>query len=66
MMSIFEWLQTCSVEELAEWLVEFQRQSEENILEKSEEEGYAVTRIQFDHTIQVMRMVKHLETEIVE
>ena len=63
-MSIFEWLQTCTVEELAEWLVEFQEQSEENILEKFEKEGYVVTRIQFDRRIQIARMVKDLATEI--
>ena len=65
-MSIFEYLQTCSIEEFAEWLVEFQSQCEENILEKFEAEGFVLTRIQFDHTVQVMRMVKHLETEIIE
>lgn len=63
-MSIFEWLQTCTVEELAEWLVEFREQSEENILEELEKEGYVVTRIQFERRIQIARMVKHLATEI--
>lgn len=65
-MSIFEWVQTCSIEELAEWLVEFQEQSEDNVLEPFEKEGYSFTAIRLDKRIMIQRMVQHLQKEIEE
>ena len=65
-MSIFEYLQTCSTEEFAEWLTEFQNQSEDNVIGQLIKAGYEVTRIQLAKEIRCANMVKWLHEEIKE
>ncbi len=65
-MSIFEYLQTCSIEEFALWLTEFQDQSEDNVIGQIIKAGYKVTRVQMAKEIKCANMVKWLHKEIEE
>ena len=65
-MTLFEWLQSCTIEELAEWLVEFQSQSEYNIFNNVSSQGVSMTIFSLDHNLLVARMINHLETRIYE
>ena len=65
-MTLFDWLQSCTVEELADWLVTFQSQSENNIFDSVQSQGVTMTIISIDHNLLVARMIKHLNTEIEE
>lgn len=63
-MTVFEWIKNSTIKDLAEWLVAFQDQSEINVLEKLEADGYSITRIQLHHSMQVLKMIQELQEEI--
>lgn len=65
-MSVFEYLQSCTIEEFAEWLVAFQSQCEDNVVEQFENAGVGVSKINFVPALLELRMVQYLQEEIVE
>ena len=65
-MKLCEWLQSCTIEELADWLVTFQSQSEDNIIDNVRSQGVIMTIFSIDHNLLVARMITHLNTEIKE
>ena len=62
-MSVFEWLQSCSLEEFAEWLVEFQDQCEENVIRQFTAAGLKITRVSMAKEILCARAVNDLSEE---
>ncbi len=65
-MTLFEYLQSCTIEELAEWLVAFQMECEERVIEQFENAGVSVSRINFIPELLGFRMVQHLQEEVSE
>lgn len=65
-MTVFEYLQSCTIEDLAEWLVVFQTQCEDNVVEQFENAGVDVSKIQFAPELLKMRMTYYLQEEVGE
>ena len=65
-MTVFEWLQSCTKEELAEWLLGFQEECEDSVVQSFIEQGFQVTRISLHEVIELRRMVEFLDSEVEE
>ena len=63
-MTLFEWIQTCTVEDLAEWLDAFQDQCEENIIQFLRDANIDFTQIQMAKEISIAQVIQMLNTEI--
>ena len=63
-MTLFEWFRTCSIEELAEWLIAFQDQCEKNIFDTLQNYDIEFTTYQLDKNICMTRLIQTLNTEL--
>lgn len=65
-MTLFEYLQSCTIEELAEWLAAFQMECEERVIEQFENAGVSVSRVNFIPELLGFRMLQYLQEELSE
>lgn len=63
-MTLFEWFKSCSIEDMAEWLVEFQYQCEKNMLDKFKDAGVEFTQFCVSKEIGIANMIKAIDEEI--
>lgn len=63
-MTLFEYLQSCSIEEFAEFLVTLCNESEDHIIRLYDKQlGYPTTKIQLSTELQITNMITLLNTE---
>jgi hypothetical protein len=63
-MTLFEWFKDCTIEEMAEWLYEFQHQSEKNIFDDLRKSDIDFTTIQLDCKLRITDLIKSLNKDL--
>lgn len=60
MISLFEYIQSCTIEDMAEIFYEYQKQCEENIFTQLKEADIDFTMIEIDKDISISGIMKFL------